>query len=162
MFQTLHLDAVVNSVVIYLFLIVGLRMLGKKELGQLSVADLIFIMLISNAVGDVMRSQHDTLLGGLVAAVSLILVNLLLKIADYKSKGFSRFLEGRPAILIRNGEINRREMRKNRITIDELEQAGRENGVGDLSQIKLAILEKDGKVSILDDANIRTEEPLEE
>ncbi|MCD7963605.1 MAG: DUF421 domain-containing protein [Rikenellaceae bacterium] len=152
------METVLNSAVIYILVLTAIRILGKKELGDLSVSDLIFIMLISEAVGDVMRASNDTLWGGLIAAVTLMIINKILKIATYKSKKFSRFMEGSPSILIHNGQVNKKEMKRNKINIEELEQAGREHGFGDISKIKIAILEKDGKVSILENDDFKSSE----
>ncbi len=148
------------SALIYIFIIIGLRLLGKKELGQLSVTDLVFIMLISEVVGDVMRASDDSLAAGLIGATTLMLLNKGIKLINYRSEKFSSFLEGSPSILIRHGKLNGTEMKKNKLTIQDLEQAGREKGIGDISTIALAILEVDGKISILDDARIKTEKPL--
>ncbi len=156
----LFLKIILFTAIIYIFIIVGLRLLGKKELGQLSVADLVFIMLISEVVGDVMRASNDSLAAGLVAAITLMLINKGIKLFSYRSKKFSRFLEGTPSVLIRHGKLNRKEMENNKLTIEDIEQAGREQGIGDITTIALAILEVDGKISILKDADIKTETPL--
>lgn len=162
MLEKIHLDTALYSALIYLFIIVGLRLLGKKELGQLSVADLVFIMLISEVVGDVMRASDDSLASGLVGAATLMVINKVLKIWMYRSKRFSRFMEGNPVILIRHGRINKKEMRKNRITVEDMEQSAREKGIGDISMVGLAILEVDGKISFLENENIKTDTPLSE
>lgn len=162
MFESIHLNTVVNSAAIYLFILVGIRLLGKKELGQISVADLVFIMLISEAVGDVMRASNDTLLGAVIAALTLMVMNRIFKIAMYRSEKFSVFMEGRPAILIRHGQLNKKEMKRNKIDLDDLEQAGREHGIGDISRIGLAILETDGKISILEKDDVISNSKMEE
>ncbi|MDU1890357.1 MAG: DUF421 domain-containing protein [Dysgonomonas sp.] len=162
MLETLHLPTILNSAIIYIFIIVGLRLLGKKELGQLSVADLVFIMLISEVVGDVMRASNDSLLSGLIGAGTIMILNKFIKWWAYKSKKFNLFIEGNPAVLIRHGVLNKKEMEKNKITISDIEQAGRENGIGDISSIVLAILEVDGKISILPNEDIKTEDKIEE
>lgn len=162
MWETIHLSTVLNSAIIYLFIIVGLRLLGKKELGQLSVADLVFIMLISEVVGDVMRASDDSLLSGLIGASTIMILNKLIEWGTYRYKKFSQFMEGKPVILIRHGVLNKGEMKKNKITISDMEQKGRENGIGDISTIALAILEVDGKISILSDDKIKTETKIEE
>lgn len=154
---TTILGVIVNTTVIYIMIIVGIRVLGKKELGELSVTDLIFVMLISEAVGDVMRSSDDTLLGAFIAVVTLITLNKLFAILLYKSKKVRRLIDGTPAILIRHGQPNRKEMKKNRITMEELEEAARQNGKSTIDDINLAILEVDGKISILDDDQAQVE-----
>ncbi|MCD7898744.1 MAG: DUF421 domain-containing protein [Bacteroides sp.] len=161
MFENIHLNTILSTTVIYLFIIIGIRWLGKEELGQLSVTDLIFVMLVSEAVGEAMIASNDSLWGGILAAGTLMVINKLFKIIVYKSKRLNEFMEGRPSIIIRNGHINKKEMRKNRITIEQLEQAGREHGIGDISTIALAILETDGKISILDNIKIKSSANIE-
>jgi len=156
------LNTILYTSIIYLFIIAGIRLLGKKELGQLSVSDLVFIMLISEVVGDVMRASNDSLAGGLIAATTLMLINKGFKAIKYRSKKFNTFLEGTPSVLIRHGKINHKEMKQNKLTIEDLEQAGREHGIGDISIIALAILEVDGKISILEDDRLKTDMPVDE
>lgn len=156
------LSIIANTTVIYIVVLIGLRILGKKDLGQVSVTDILFIMLVSEAVGDVMRASHDTLTGGLVSAVTLIALNKLFNIWLFKSKKMRQLVEGEPAVLIRHGKVNVKEMKRNRITIEELEQAGRGNNKGDISEIALAILEVDGKISILDKDTLKTKETIKE
>jgi len=158
----IHINTIISSAIIYLFIIVGLRLLGKTELGQLTVADLVFIMLISEVVGDVMRASDDSLLSGIIGASTIMILNKVLQWATYRSKKLSRLMEGTPAVLIRHGKMNMKEMKRNKITREDLEQEGRQNGIGDISTIALAILEVDGKISILPDDKIKTETKIEE
>jgi uncharacterized membrane protein YcaP (DUF421 family) len=139
-----------------------MRILGKNEVGQLSIADLVFVMLISEIVGDVMRASEDTIWGAIVAVVTIMIINKILEIALYKSKKFNRLMEGSPAVLIRHGKPNKKEMDRNKISMEALEQIAREQGKGDISKIELAILEVDGKISVLDDVHIKTESKIEE
>lgn len=156
------LRVVGNTAVIYLIVLVGLRILGKKNLGQLSVTDILLVMLVSEAVGDVMRASNDSLLSGIVSAATLILLNTLFNMVIYRSKRVRRMVEGDPAVLVRNGKPNHKELKRNRITLADLEQAGREQGRGNIADIPLAILEVDGKISILDTEKFKTEEPVRE
>lgn len=109
-----------------------------------------------------MRASDDSLLSGVIGAATIMILNKLLKWWNYRSKKFSRFMEGTPVILIRNGKLNKKEMQKNKITVEDMEQSGRENGIGDISTIALAILEVDGKISILSDEHIKSESKIEE
>ncbi len=154
MFEQLHLNTVVSSAVIYLFVVLGIRLFGKKELAQLSVADLVFVLLISNAVQNAMVGDDTSLGGGILAATTLFVVNRGFKYFLYKSEKFGRFMEGEPAILIRHGKVNHVAMKKNQLSLRELKEACRENGEGDLKRIDLAILEVDGKISILEDEKL--------
>ncbi len=101
-------------------------------------------MLISEAVGDVMRATNDTLLGGIIAAVTLMLINKVLEIAEFKFPRFGMFMEGRPAVLIRNGEIHKKEMKRTALLRVTLNRRKGERYRGH-SEIKLAILETDGR-----------------
>lgn len=156
MFDNIHLNTILNTALIYLFIIVGIRLLGKKELGQLSITDFIFIMLVSEVVGNAMLASNESLLGGIIAATTLMLLNWGLRLWVDRSSRFRMLMEGRPAILIRKGVLNEKLMKKNNINIEELEQACRENGISDLSTIAIAILEVDGKISILKDENFKS------
>lgn len=162
MFKDLHLLPILYSAIIYLFILIGIRLLGKKELSNLSVTDLVFIMLLSEAVGPAMIGSDESLLGGLIAAATLMVINRLLKIFVYKSDKFAEFMEGSPSILIRNGKLNKKEMRKNKIKLRELEQAARSHGISHISKIGIAILEVDGEINILDDPSFNFSEKIEE
>lgn len=162
MLETLHINTILCSAAVYLFIIIGLRLLGKKELGQLSTEDLVFIMLVSEVAGDTMRASDDSLASGIIGAGTIMILNKLLRLLTYKSKRFNKLMEGNPAVLIRHGVLNKKEMAKNNITIEDLEQTGREKGIGDISSITLAILEVDGKISILQDDNVKSKIKIEE
>ncbi len=138
-----------SSVAVYLFIILAIRLFGKKELSQLSLVDLVFILLISNSVQNAMVGNNTTLLGGLTAATALFVTNWLLKNLIYKSKGISRTIQGTPVILVYEGKIIAKNLEKTQISIDELEAAIREHGVKDVSFVDLAILEVDGNISVL-------------
>lgn len=144
-----YLWIVFSSVSVYIFILIAIRLFGKKEISQLSVIDLVFILLISNAVQNAMVGPDTTLAGGLVAAGSLFLVNYLFKIILYKIPKLSRVLQGEPLILIYKGTVNHRNMEKAKFTLDELKEAVREHGVALIEDVDLAILETDGNISII-------------
>jgi len=140
---------VLRSVAVYLFVILAIRLFGKKELSQLSIVDLVFILLISNSVQNAMVGSDTTLAGGLTAAIALFLVNWILKNLTYKSKIISNTLQGQPIMLVYQGKVDYKHLEKAKITIDELEAAVREHGVKNISQVDLAVLEVDGNISVL-------------
>ena len=140
-----------SSLAVYAFMVIAIRLLGKKELSQLSVIDLVFILLISNAVQNAMVGNNTTLLGGLVAASALFLFNFILKQAIYRYPFLSKFIQGEPIMLVYKGEIKIDNMHRTRITYDELLEATREHGVKTIAEVDLAILEVDGNISILSD-----------
>lgn len=146
-----YLEVILRTCAVYIFIVLAIRLFGKKELSQLSVTDLVFIMLISNSVQNAMLGSNVSLLGGVIAAGSLFILNSLLKLLSYRSKAISKFLQGEPVMLIHEGNIIDENLWKEKITIRELETAAREHGVADLKEVNLAVLETDGSISILTD-----------
>jgi uncharacterized membrane protein YcaP (DUF421 family) len=144
-----YLDIIIRSVAVYLFMLFALRLFGKKELSQLNSADVILILLISNSVQNAMVGSNTTLLGGLAAAAVLFLLNFLLKKLMYRFKGFSQLLEEKPEILIHDGQIDFKSLSRLNITNDELKEAMREHGIEHFADVKLAMLEIDGNISII-------------
>ncbi|MBG6111876.1 uncharacterized membrane protein YcaP (DUF421 family) [Flavobacterium sp. CG_23.5] len=151
-----YIDIIVRSVAVYIFMIIALRIFGKKELSQLNTADVILILLISNSVQNAMVGNDTTLWGGLAAATILFFINFTLKKLMYKFPAFSKLLEEKPVILIHNGNLDFKSLSKLNITSDELREAMREHGVENFKDVKLAILETDGNISIISgDKNLR-------
>jgi len=144
-----YLDIVIRSTVVYLFMVVALRIFGKKELSQLNTADVILILLISNSVQNAMVGNDTTLWGGLAAATILFAINFILKKLTYRYKKFSDFMLEKPEILIHNGNLDFKNLSKLDITSDELKEAMREHGVEYFKDVKLAMLEIDGNISII-------------
>lgn len=144
-----YLNIIVRSVAVYLFMLLALRIFGKKELAQLSVVDLVFILLISNSVQNAMVGPSTSLSGGIVAASALFAANFTLKKVLYKNKGFSKLLQGNAVSLIYKGKINEVNMRKAQISEEELQAVLREHGVNSTTDVDLAMLEVDGNVSIV-------------
>lgn len=140
-----------KSVAVYLFIILAIRLFGKKELAQLSVIDLVFILLISNSVQNAMVGSDSTLPGGLVAAFALFLANWIFKWIMRHNPWFSKVVQGDPILLIHGGEINQRGMATAMMTRDELLRAVHEHGVEHISDVDLAILEVDGNISVISD-----------
>jgi len=143
------LDIALRSVIIYSFIIIGIRLLGKREISQLSIVDLVFVLLISNSVQNAMVGPNTTLIGGLVAAGSLFIINQALGLLMFRSKKAQTFLEGSPSMLVYQGKIIYKHMKKAGITDLELEEAIREHGIEKVTQVDLAVLETDGNISVL-------------
>lgn len=149
MFSNGYLNIIISSVVVYVFIIIAIRITGKKELGQLSVVDLVFILLISNAVQNAMVGPDTSLVGGLVAAGALFAVNFVLKDLIYRFPGFGKLLQGHPVMLVYNGKLNTENMQRTRLSMEELMEAVREHGVAGIEDVNLAVLEVDGNISVL-------------
>lgn len=140
---------VLKSIAIYLFIILAIRLFGKKELAQLSVIDLVFILLISNSVQNAMVGPDNTLLGGLAAATGLFVINYVLKLILNRFPQVDKLLEGEPMVLIYEGKVQQQNMEECMLTMDELKAAVREHGAKDISEVNLAMLEKDGNISVI-------------
>ena len=143
------IEIILRTLAVYAFMIAALRLFGKKELAQLSVIDLVFILLISNSVQNAMVGPDTSLDGGLVAAGALFFANYTLKQILYRSKKISDLVQGEAILLIYEGEANMVNCRKAEITIEELEAAVREHGARDIQKVDLAILEVDGNISVI-------------
>lgn len=144
-----YLDIILRSLAVYAFMLVAIRLTGKKELSQLNTTDVVLILLISNAVQNAMVGNNTTLLGGLIAAAVLFTLNYGLKKLMYRSKRFRDLISQQPEILIHNGNLDFGRLDKLGITNDELQEAMREHGVEKYKDVKLGILEVDGNISII-------------
>lgn len=143
------LSIIGKSVTVYIFILLAIRLFGKKELSQLSVVDLVFVLLISNSVQNAMVGNDTSLFGGLAAATGLFLANYILKILIRKFPKFSEAIQGSEMMLIYQGQIIEDNLRESLLTIRELEAAIREHGVLNISEVNLAVLEIDGNISVL-------------
>ena len=144
-----YIGIVIRSVVVYLFIVIAIRLFGKKEIAQLSVIDLVFILLISNSVQNAMVGPSTSLEGGLIAAAALFLVNFILKNVLYRSKKASELIQGHAIMLVYSGKIVTQNLDRSKISLDELEAAIREHGIKDVKDVDLAVLEVDGNISVL-------------
>lgn len=142
---------VASCLAVYLFMIFAIRLFGKKQLAQLTVIDLVFILLISNAVQNAMVGPDTTLQGGLVAAATLFIANACFKLLLYKFPHFSKVIQGEPLLLIYRGKLNRKNMEKAMVTMEEMKEVIREHGVSEFEDVDLAVLEIDGNISVLSD-----------
>ncbi|MGH2665645.1 DUF421 domain-containing protein [Flavobacterium sp.] len=148
-----YLEIILRSAAVYFFMVLALRFFGKKELSQLNTADVILVLLISNSVQNAMVGSNTSLLGGLLAAFALFLMSFVLKKIMFKSQIINDFIQERPEILIHSGKIEFKTLARLGITSEELEEAMREHGVQYYKEVKLAMLEVDGNISIISGDN---------
>jgi uncharacterized membrane protein YcaP (DUF421 family) len=153
---------IVRTLVVYLALILGLRLFGRRELGQMTLFDLVVILLIANALQNAMVGPDTSVVGGLIAAFTLLVGNWLLARLRTRIPWLQKVAEGEPVLLISGGQILTERLRQQNIDVRELEQAAREHGVTDLSKVDTAVLEVDGTVSIIpvSDTKIRTKKGI--
>jgi uncharacterized membrane protein YcaP (DUF421 family) len=142
-------EIIVRTAAVYLVVFAGLRLIGKRELGQMTVFDLVVILLISNAVQNAMTGGDNSLIGGLSAAVVLLAINWVLSTLRLRSRLLGKVIEGTPTVLIANGELVRSNLRKEGIEQAEVEMAMREHGIDSAQTVKLAVLEVDGSISFV-------------
>lgn len=141
-------EFLVRGVVVYVFLIVLLRITGKRQVGQLSPFDLVLLLVLSNAVQNSMNGGDNSLVGGLVSATTLVAVNYLVGFLTFKSKKMEALIEGRPMVLIHNGKLFEDVMAHAQLTHHELDSALRQAGCDCVAQVHCAILENNGSITV--------------
>jgi len=148
------LEVVLRTAAVYFALLVGLRVAGKRELGQMTAFDLVVLLAISNAVQNAMVGQNSSLTGGIAAAATLLAVNWVISAISVRSPRVRRWLRGMPTLLVHDGEILTDALRREGVDPEELMQALRENGVADVGHVSSAVLEIDGTISVIADATV--------
>jgi len=141
-------DKIVRALLIYVFLVVALRIVGKRELGQANTLDLVVLLLVANAVQNGIIGNDLTVTGAVIGAVTLFVVNELFTRAAYTSSLVSRVLEGNPTTLIRNGTPVPKALFRQGISLPELRAIARRQGFEDLGEVDTAILETNGVVTM--------------
>lgn len=142
-------ELVLRSVLVFIALMVLLRLTGKRQVGQLAPNDLVLLLILSNAVQNSMNGGDNSLIGGIISAVTLVGLNYGLNKLTLKSRKLERFIEGRPQIIVRNGHLYDSVLNDAGITHNELDGALRQNGCSSVALVKLAILETNGSISVL-------------
>ena len=148
-FGTPWWQIVVRTVVIYGAVLAGLRLVGKRQLGQMSIADLVVILLIANAVQNAMVGPDVSLAGGILAALTLLIVNFVLTRVLARSPFAERLVEGTPTLLVKDGAYVEDNLRHEGLVHDEVDMAIREHGLADPSGVRVAYLEPDGTISVI-------------
>jgi uncharacterized membrane protein YcaP (DUF421 family) len=141
------LQLVVRAVLTYGFLLLGLRLAGRRETGQLTTFDLILLLVLSNAVQNSINAGDNSLGGGLLSATTLLVLNWSVGWAAYRWPAFERLIEGRPTRIITDGKVHPRALKRERITLEQLRSALRKQGIDGVSQCKRAVLESDGTLT---------------
>ena len=144
-----YLIIIAKSVTIYVFIIAAIRLFGKKELAQLSIIDLVFILLISNSVQNAMVGNDSSVLGGISAALGLFISNYILKLFLRRSSKFSKFVQGEKIVVVVDGRILQHGLQQSMMSVEEVQMAVREHGVKDISEADLVVLEVDGNITVL-------------
>jgi uncharacterized membrane protein YcaP (DUF421 family) len=143
------LQIALRTGVIYLVVLIGVRLSGKREVGQMTPFDLTLLLLLSNSVQNAMTGPDTSLLGGVVAASTLLLLNYLVGTLSVTNRGFRHVVQGEPSLLVHDGKPIESHMAKEHVSTDELERALREHGISDVHDVALAVLEVDGSISCM-------------
>jgi uncharacterized membrane protein YcaP (DUF421 family) len=141
-------ELILRGVVVYGFLIIILRISGKRQVGQLAPFDLVLLLVLSNAVQNSMNGGDNSLLGGLISATTLIGINYLVGLLTFRSKRLEAVIEGRPIVLIHNGELYEDVLARAQLTHHELNSALRQAGCDCVTDVHCAILENNGSITV--------------
>ena len=142
-------EKILRPIVVYVFLIVGLRLAGKRELAQLNPFDLVVLLTISNTVQNAIIGEDNSVTGGMIGAATLLMVNHVVVRYLYGHDRLEQLVEGAPDVLIENGRVRMDRLRKELITMSELEAAAHKQGFASLDQIERAVLEPGGSISFI-------------
>ena len=142
-------ECCIRAACIYTFLLIVLRITGKRQVGQLAPFDLILLLVLSNAVQNAMIGNDTSIPGGCITAITLILLNWAVGYLTYRSKFLEGIIEGRPIRLVHDGHIDERNLHKVRMTVHELNASLRAAGIGCVEEVQVAVLENTGKISVV-------------
>lgn len=151
MFTNWHtvLEIAGRTTVVYLLVLLGIRLTGKREVGQMTPFDLTLLLLLSNSVQNAMTGPDTSIMGGASAAIVLLILNYLFAEVSGLNRRFRTLLEGSPTLLIHSGTLITAHCAKEHISVDEVHRALREHGVENIQDVALAVLEVDGAISVL-------------
>jgi uncharacterized membrane protein YcaP (DUF421 family) len=143
------LQIVARTGAVYLLVLVGVRLTGKREVGQMTPFDLTLLLLLSNSVQNAMTGPDTSLAGGVVAATVLLSLNFLVAELSGINRKFRRAVQGSPSLLIHDGQLVTEHLKREHLTVDEVMRALREHGIGSISEVAIGVLEVDGSLSFL-------------
>jgi uncharacterized membrane protein YcaP (DUF421 family) len=143
------LGIALRTAAVYAVVLAGVRLSGKRQVGQMTPFDLTLLLLISNAVQNAMTGPDTSLLGGVVAATTLLILNYFVADLSGANRRFRKFIQGEPSLLVHDGEVMESHMAAEHVSMDELERAMREHGISSYHDVALAVLEVDGSISMM-------------
>ncbi len=143
-----------KTFILYFYIIVCYRIMGKKEVGQLSIIDLIVSILIAELAAMSIEEADRSIFISLLPIAILVIIQVILSYVSLKSNSFKKFIDGNPQVIINKGKVNFKQMQKTRYSLDDLISQLREKGIKNLNDVNYAILENNGKLSIFTDNNV--------
>src|SRR5262252_1091700 len=138
-------EFIIRGIIVYAFLLILLRLTGKRQVGQLAPFDLVLLLVLSNAVQNSMNGGDNSVIGGLISATTLVALNWIIGYATFRNKRFEQFVEGKPQIIIHDGHVYRDVMNRERLTQHELEAALRAAGCASVADVHFAVLDNNGQ-----------------
>ena len=142
-------EVVLRTAIVYLFVVTALRLSGKREVGQMSVLELVVILVISDAVQNSMVGDNTSVWGGLVAVATLLALDFGLKALTRRSRRLREAVEGEPRLLVRDGRLLEKAIREEGLEVEEVRAAIRSHGLAHIEDVRLAVLETDGSISVI-------------
>ena len=143
------LEKILRPVVVYAFLVISLRLSGKRELVQLNPFDLVVLLTLSNTVQNAIIGDDNTVLGGIIGATSLLVTNFLVVRFLYRHRKLDQLVEGKADILIENGKVRPQHLKTELITMAQLQAAARKQGFESLAEVEQCVLEPGGTLTFL-------------
>jgi uncharacterized membrane protein YcaP (DUF421 family) len=141
-------ELILRTAIVYFFVFMLLRVIGKKHVGQMAPFDLVVLLIISESVQNAIIGDDKSLIGGLLASATIVIVSSFVGYAAWRSKKVAHVFEGRPRILVRNGRVLKHALAREQITHAELLEALRRQGCTSLTKVRYAVLENDGDVTV--------------
>lgn len=149
----MYISIIVKTFVLYIFIVLAYRIMGKKEMGNLSIIDFIVSILIAEIAAMSIEEQERSILESIIPIMELVLIEITLSFLTLKSSKIKNILDGKPILIINNGKINKKEMKKSRYGLDDLLLELRELDINSLKDVKYAILENNGKLTAFKNIN---------
>jgi len=143
------LEKILRPVIVYAFLVIGLRLAGKRELVQLNPFDLVVLLTLSNTVQNAIIGDDNSVSGGIIGATSLLICNYLVVRFLYDHRKIDQLVEGKSDVLIENGKVRTQHLKSELITMAQLEAAARKQGFASLSEVEQCVLEPGGTLTFL-------------
>lgn len=148
----MYIEIIIKTTLLYFFIVLSYRIMGKKEVGQLSIIDLIVSLLIAELAAISIEDTDVSILKSIVPISTLVVIQILLSFISLKSDSFRKAIDGSPSVIIKNGKLKFSEMSKLRYSLDDLITQLREQGIKSIEEVNYAVLENDGKLSVFPDA----------
>jgi len=142
-------ERIIRAGAVYLFLLIAFRFSGKRQVGQLTPFDLVVLLVVSNIVQNAMIGNDNSILGGFIGVATVLALNWVFVEMSYRYKKARRMLEGEPVLLVHNGKVYHDRLERERLTEDDLLAAIRKSGLSDTLDVRVAMLEENGQISVI-------------